>query len=107
MACNKSLPNISKIITRNWSILQISPTLQNTFDNKPMITNKSNENLVELIGCRTRHGRKVFKTHLQIINGELKSCNTMNKPSLCCTQVGNTKTFESYQTKKCFKFSTN
>ena len=41
--------------------------------------------------------------HLQIIRGESKSCNTTNKSSLCCTQVVNTKNFESYQTKRTFK----
>ena len=50
-----------------------------------------------------RQGRKVFKTHLQISKGESESCNTTNKSSLCCTQVVNTKTFESYQTKRTFK----
>ena len=44
---NRYLPNISKIITKNWNILQISPTLQNVFDKKPMITYKRNKNLDE------------------------------------------------------------
>ena len=35
---NKHLPNISNVITKNWRILQISPTFQKVFDNKPMIT---------------------------------------------------------------------
>ena len=34
---NRYLPNIS-IITKNWSILQLSPTLLKIFDDKPMIT---------------------------------------------------------------------
>ena len=76
---------MSNIITKNWNILQISPTLQNVFDKKPMITNKRNKNLGKLKGGHTLQGGKVFKTHLQIINGELKSCNTTNKSSLCCT----------------------
>ena len=68
-----------------------------------MITYKRNKNLGELIGGHTLQGGKVSKTHLQIIKGESKSCNTTNKSSLCCTQVVNTKTFESYQTKRTFK----
>ena len=60
-----------------------------------MITYKRNKILDELIGSHALQGGKVFKTHLQIINGESKSCNTTNKSSLCCTKVVNTKTFES------------
>ena len=68
-----------------------------------MIAYKRNKNLGELIGSNTQQGGKVFKTHLQIIKGEQKSCNKRNKSSSCCTQVVNTKTFESYQTKRLFK----
>ena len=42
---NRYLPNISNIITKNWNILQIPPTLQKVFYNKPMITYKRNKNL--------------------------------------------------------------
>ena len=84
--------------------MQISPTLQKVFDKKPMMTYKRNKNLGKLIGDHTLKGAKVFKTHLQIIKGESKSCNTANKSSLYCTQVVNTKTFESCQTKRTFKF---
>ena len=51
---NRYLPNISKIITKNWNILQISRTLQKVFGKKPMITYKWNQNLGELIGGHTR-----------------------------------------------------
>ena len=79
ITCNRYLPNISKIITKNWNILQISPTLQKVFDKKPMITYKRNKNLGEFIGGHTLQGGNVFKTHLQIIKRESKSCNTANK----------------------------
>ena len=69
-----------------------------------MMTYKRNKNLGELTGDHTLKGAKIFKTHLQIIKGESKSCNTANKSSLYCTQVVNTKTFKSYQTKRTFKF---
>ena len=83
--------------------MQISPTLQKVFDKKPMITCKSNKNLDEHIGGHTLQGGKVFKAHFQIIIGESKLYNLINKTSLCCTQAVNTTTFESYQTKKTFK----
>ena len=90
------MPNVLKITTKNRNILQISHTLQKVFDKKPMITYKRNKTLGELIEGNTLQGGKVFKTHLQIIKGESKSCNTTNKSSLCDTQVVNTKTFKSY-----------
>ena len=83
--------------------MQISPTLQKIFGKKPTITYKRNKNYGELIGGHTLQGKKVFKTYLQVIRGDSKSCNTTNKLSLCCTKVVNTKTSESYQTKRTFK----
>ena len=68
-----------------------------------MIKYKGNIILSELIGGHTLQGGKVFMTHLQIIRGESKSSNATNESSFCCTQVVNTKTFESYQTKRTFK----
>ena len=100
---NRHLPIISNIITKNWNILQISPTLQKVFDKKLMITYKRNKNLGELIKEHTLQGGKFFKTHLQTSNGKSKLCNTTKKSSLCCTQVVNAKTSESYQTKRTFK----
>ena len=63
---NRYLPNISKMITKNWNILKISPTLQKVFDKRPMITYKRNKNLVELIYRHTLQEGKVFKTHTEI-----------------------------------------
>ena len=53
MTYNRYLPNISKVITKNWSFLQMLLTLQKVFDNKPMVTYKRNKNLGELIGGHT------------------------------------------------------
>ena len=52
------MPNILNIITKNWSILQISPTLRKVFDKKPMITYKRNKNHGQLIGGHTSTRRK-------------------------------------------------
>ena len=76
---NRYLPYISKIATKNWTILQISHILQRVFDKKPTITYKRSKNLGELIGGYTLQGGKVFKIHLQIIKGKSKSCNTTSK----------------------------
>ena len=62
------LPNISNINGKKnakiWNILQISPTLQNVFDKKPMIIYKRNKNHGELIGGHTLKDerRSKFKT---------------------------------------------
>ena len=59
---DRSLPNISNIITKNWNILHISPTLQKVLDKKPMITYKRNKNLDELLGGKTeKSSRLTFK----------------------------------------------
>ena len=59
---DRSLPNISNIITKNWNILHISPTLQKVLDKKPMITYKRNKNLGELLGGKTeKSSRLTFK----------------------------------------------
>ena len=63
-------PNISKIVTKNWNILQISHNLKKIFVKKPMITHKRNKNLGERIRVYTLQGGKVFKTHFQLIKGE-------------------------------------
>ena len=61
---NRYLGNISIIITKNWNILQISPTLHKVFGKKTLITYKRNRNLGELRGGHTLQGGTVFKTHL-------------------------------------------
>ena len=59
---DRSLPNISNIITKNWNILHISSTLQKVLDKKPMITYKRNKNLGELLGGKTeKSSRLTFK----------------------------------------------
>ena len=68
-----------------------------------MIIYIKNKGLGELIEAHSLQGGKIFKTHLQIINSESKSCNTANKSFLRCTQVVNTKTFDCYQTNRTFK----
>ena len=92
------------IITKNWSKLLISPTVQKLFYKKPVVTYKWNKILGNITGYSTlQWGTVFFKTHFQIVNGESKSCNTTNKASWCCTQVVNTKPFASSQSNSTFK----
>ena len=45
---------------------------------------------------------KVFKAHSKSRKGKCEPCNT-TKPSLCCKQIIDTSTFQSYQTKQLMK----
>ena len=107
MTYKRYLVNISKNTTKNWNILQVSPTLQKVVYKKSMITYKRNKNLGELIGGHSLQGGKVFTTHLQTIKGESESCITTNKSSLCCTQVVNTKLLKAIKPTGRLRFSKN
>ena len=83
---NRTLHNISKIVNRNWNILQINTEFHGVFQATPMIAFKRSQNLQEIIGGHTfKHG-KVFKKNLARINGKSVPCSS-TRPSLCCTQV--------------------
>ena len=60
---NRYLLNISNIITKNCNVLQISPTLQEAFVKKPMITYKRNKNTSELIGGHTKIMQYLYVVH--------------------------------------------
>ena len=98
---NRTLPNISKIVNRNWNILQINTEFHGVFQATPMIAFKRSQNLQEIIGGHTVKQGKVFKKNLARIKGKSVPCSP-TIPSLCCTQVLNTQTFMSQQTKRTF-----
>ena len=50
---NRALPNISKIVNRNWNILQINTELHGVFQATPMIALKRSKNLQEIIRSHT------------------------------------------------------
>ena len=98
---NRTLPNISKIWNRNWNILEINTKFHGLFQATPMIAFKRIKNLQEIIGGHTVKQEKVFKKNLDRLNGKSVPCSS-TRPSLCCTQVLNTQTFMSQQTKRTF-----
>ena len=99
---NRTLPNISEVVKKNWNILQIGSEFENVFDNTPTIAFKRNKNIQELIGGNLiNNGKLVKRNKLKQKEGKSKTCNT-NRTSLCCTQVVNTSTFKSYQTNRIF-----
>ena len=96
---NRTLPNISKIVNRNWNILQINTEFHGIFQAIPMIAFK--RSLQEIFGGHRVKQGNVFKKNLVRINGKSEPCSS-TRPSLCCTQALNTKTFMSQQSKITF-----
>ena len=67
-----------------------------------MIAFKRSKNLQEIIGgYRVKQG-KIFKKSLVRLNGKSMPCSS-TRPSLYCTQIVNTQTFMSQQTKRTHK----
>ena len=88
---NRSRLNISYIITKNWSIWQISPSLQKVF-HKPVITYK-----------RNKSSQAYWRSH-STRRKSLQDSSLNNKQiNPLCTQLVNTKNFKSYQTNKTLK----
>ena len=50
---NRTLPNISKIVNRNWNILQINTEFHGVFQATTMIAFKRSKDLQEIIGGHT------------------------------------------------------
>ena len=50
---NRTLPNISKIVNKNWNILQTNTEFHGVFQATPMIAFKRSKNLQEFIGGHT------------------------------------------------------
>ena len=98
---NRTLPNISKIVNKNWNILQINTEFHGVFQATRMIAFKRSKNLQEIIGSHAVKQEIVFKKNLARINRKYVPCS-LTRPSLCCTQVLNIKTFMSQQTKRTF-----
>ena len=91
---NRTLPNISKIVNRNWHILQINTDFHGVFQATPMTAFKRSKNLQEIIGGHTVKQGQVFKKNLARLNGKSVPCSS-TRPSLCCTKVLNTQIFMS------------
>ena len=88
-------------MNRNWNILQISTEFHGVLRATPMIAFKRSKNLQEIIGGHTVKQGNVFKKNLIRLNGKSMPCIS-TRVLLCCTQVLNTQTFMSQQTKRTF-----
>ena len=52
---------MSKIVNRNWNILQINTEFLGVFQSKPMITLRRNKNFQEIIGDHAIKQRNAFE----------------------------------------------
>ena len=57
---NRTIPNISKIVNRNWNILQINTEFHGVFQATLMIAFKRRKNFQEITGSHTVKQGKVF-----------------------------------------------
>ena len=64
ITCNRTFPNISKIVSINWNILQINTEFHGVFQAIPMIAFKRSKNLQEIIEGHTVKQGNVFKKNL-------------------------------------------
>ena len=97
---NKTLPNIQNVRDKDWYILSINENLPEVFDRRPFIAYRRNTNLFQLIGGnRIEHARTVTIRKLLTMLPRLKN--------LCCKQVKQTKTFQSYRAKETFQIFHN
>ena len=71
----RTLPKISKIENRNWSILQINTKFHGVFQATSMIPFKSSKNLQEIIEGHTVKEVKVFRKNLAGLNGKSTPCS--------------------------------
>ena len=98
---NRTLPNISEVVRKNWHILQINPEFCNAYVNKPTIAFQRNKNIQDLIGGHLIKDVKVAKKNLEKRQSKSKTSNT-TKSALCCMKVVNTNTLKFNQTKRVF-----
>ena len=84
MTYNRTLANISKIVNRNWNILQINTEFYRVFKDTSMIAFKSNKNLQKTIRGHTVQQGKVFKENIQA-NKQKQKENKQKEPLIYST----------------------
>ena len=93
-----TLPSLSKIINKNWKILQIDRNIKDFFVNKPIISYRRNRNLKDMLGSNTiENNIKVIrksKGENKNVIGKCLPCFS-KEGNLCCTQLKTTLSFKS------------
>ena len=93
---------------KHWHILSINENLRKVFDKKPLISHRRNTNLHQLIGGNRIFKHKVLRknTKQPKQSGHCSTCLSKIN-NFCCKQVEQTKTVQSYRTKKTFQIFHN
>ena len=101
---NRTLPNLKKVIDKNWHILQLNDQLQKTFSEKPVISYRRNRNLKDIIGSNIISNEKVVRKKVSL-KQQQRYCSPCNsrRNNLCCKQDLKTNTFKSTSTNEEFK----
>ena len=91
---NRFLPNITKIIRKNWNILQINENFKEILKNQGIIAFKQNKNIQEIIGTYRIENGKVKKVLKTLKGGKCIPCRSKAE-NICYKQVKTTITFKS------------
>ena len=93
---------MSKIVNRNWNILQINTEFLGVFQSKLMITLRCNKNFQEIIGDHTIKQRNAFEK--VCIDNMEDLCPVVLQDHHNAVKIVYTQTFMNQQTKR--KFNT-
>ena len=96
---NRTLPPISKILRKHWSILQLDNNLKSLFEEPPVIAYRRCRNLRDLIGGNKLVNDKCLKPKTKHTIKKCEPCR-IKEGSLCCKQMLDTNQFSSHVTGK-------
>ena len=80
-------------------MLKIDSTLEETFQQTPILSFRRNRNLNDIIGGNKIEFNKVKRKSVTVAEGKHTPCLSNNR-TLCCRQINKTTTFQSNQDKK-------
>ena len=89
---NRTLSNIKIILQQQWHLLKINSTLEDTFQQTPILAFRKSRNLRDSIGSKETEFNKVKRKSLTV--GNCTPCLSNNR-TLCCKQMIKTTTFQS------------
>ena len=91
---NRILPDLKKIIDKNWHILQIEPKLKKIFAEPPILAFKRNKNLKDIIwGNKVFDNKKILNVKM-FNKGKCQPCFA-SSVILWCKQLKTCSTFQS------------
>ena len=67
---NRTLPNIKNILQQHWHLLKIDPTLEETFQQAPILAFRKNRNLKDIIVGNKIEFNKVKRKSLTVAKGK-------------------------------------